>query len=62
MQDDSITSQITRVYDPAGVETKWYQYWLDHKLFEAHVDHSKKHDHHAPAQRDGRAAHGTHAQ
>ena len=42
MQDDSITSQITSVYDPAGVETKWYQYWLDHKLFEAHVDHSKK--------------------
>ena len=38
MQDDSITSQITSVYDPAGVETKWYQYWLDHKLFEAHVD------------------------
>ena len=33
MQDDSITSQITSVYDPAGVETKWYQYWLDHKLF-----------------------------
>ena len=42
MQDESITSQTSSVYDPAGVEAKWYQYWMDHKLFEADVNHTKK--------------------
>lgn len=30
------------MYNPAGVETKWYDYWLQHKLFAAQPDTTKK--------------------
>ena len=25
--------ELASKYNPADVEGKWYQYWLDHKLF-----------------------------
>ncbi len=29
-------------YDPAGVEKKWYQFWLDNAVFRAEVDHGRQ--------------------
>jgi len=26
-------SEISKAYEPAAVETRWYQFWLDHKFF-----------------------------
>ncbi len=34
--------QLAKVYDPKEVENKWYQFWLDHKLFHADAKSSKK--------------------
>ncbi|MDI9384807.1 MAG: valine--tRNA ligase [Verrucomicrobiota bacterium] len=31
-------SEIPKNYDPAEVEQRWYQYWLDNKLFAARVN------------------------
>lgn len=25
--------ELSKVYNPKEVEEKWYQYWVDHKLF-----------------------------
>ena len=30
--------ELTSKYDPKEVESKWYQYWLDHKLFSSKPD------------------------
>ena len=30
--------EIASKYDPREVETKWYQYWLDNKLFASKPD------------------------
>ena len=30
--------QLASKYNPADVEGKWYQYWLDHKLFSSKPD------------------------
>ena len=30
--------ELASKYDPKEVETKWYQYWLDHKLFSSKPD------------------------
>ena len=30
--------ELARKYNPADVEGKWYQYWLDHKLFSSKPD------------------------
>lgn len=32
---------LPKVYDPKGVESKWYKYWLEKDYFKAEVDHSK---------------------
>jgi valyl-tRNA synthetase len=31
--------EIAKTYNPAHTEEKWYQYWLEHKLFESKPDH-----------------------
>src|SRR5246127_2501459 len=28
-------SEISKAYEPQAVELKWYQFWLDHRLFVA---------------------------
>lgn len=33
---------IASKYDPIATETKWYGYWMAHKLFSSKVDHSKE--------------------
>jgi valyl-tRNA synthetase len=33
---------IASKYDPIATETKWYEYWMAHKLFSSKVDHSKE--------------------
>ncbi|MBP3751574.1 MAG: valine--tRNA ligase, partial [Pyramidobacter sp.] len=33
---------LSKNYDPAPLEGKWYQWWIDQKLFDAKVDKSKK--------------------
>ena len=33
---------IASKYDPIATETKWYDYWMEHKLFSSKVDHSKE--------------------
>jgi len=33
--------EISKAYEPAAVETRWYQFWLDHKLFVADAASSK---------------------
>jgi valyl-tRNA synthetase len=30
--------ELSSKYDPAGIEAKWYQYWLDNKLFHSEPD------------------------
>ena len=30
--------ELAKVYSPAEVEDKWYQYWLEHKLFRSVPD------------------------
>ena len=30
--------ELAKNYDPKAVETKWYQYWTDHKLFASKPD------------------------
>ncbi len=34
--------QLAKVYNPKDVESKWYQYWLDHELFHANARSPKK--------------------
>lgn len=34
--------ELSKSYDPAPLEGKWYQWWIDQNLFDAKVDHSKK--------------------
>ncbi|AMQ56429.1 valine--tRNA ligase [Algoriphagus sanaruensis] len=33
---------IASKYEPAAAEAKWYAYWMEHKLFSSHIDHSKE--------------------
>lgn len=33
---------IASKYYPIATETKWYDYWMEHKLFSSKVDHSKE--------------------
>ncbi|MCH3995946.1 valine--tRNA ligase [Prevotella cerevisiae] len=30
--------ELASKYDPQAVESKWYQFWIDHKLFSSHPD------------------------
>ena len=32
------TEELASKYDPRDVESKWYQYWLDNKLFSSKPD------------------------
>ena len=41
--------ELASKYNPADVEGKWYQYWLDHKLFSSNPERHRC------------VAHGTHA-
>ena len=34
--------ELASKYDPKEVEGKWYQYWLDHKLFSG--SHAEQYD------------------
>src|SRR3954470_23317891 len=34
-------SEISKAYEPAAVETRWYQFWLDHKFFIADPESPK---------------------
>jgi valyl-tRNA synthetase len=38
---DLVNNEIPKTYVPNAVEEKWYQYWLDNKLFHSEVDESK---------------------
>ena len=33
------TMQIADKYTPGQLESKWYQYWIDQKLFHSEIDH-----------------------
>lgn len=51
--------ELASKYDPQAVESKWYQYWLDNKLFSSKPDGRQPY---TPAKRNGCATHGPHAQ
>jgi valyl-tRNA synthetase len=34
-------SEIPKTYEPATVESKWYNYWLEHRCFQAQLDSRK---------------------
>ena len=34
-------SELPKAYQPQAVESKWYQYWLDEKFFEADPESTK---------------------
>ena len=34
-------SEIPKTYDPAIVESEWYQYWLEHRCFVADANSKK---------------------
>ena len=36
-----MSKELTKTYDPKGIEDKLYQKWMDNKYFHAKVDHSK---------------------
>jgi valyl-tRNA synthetase len=35
-------STIASKYDPASAESKWYSYWMEHKLFSSQIDPNKE--------------------
>ena len=35
-------TDLPKAYSPEAAETKWYSYWLEHKLFHAEVNENKK--------------------
>ncbi len=37
-----MVKELSKTYDPAQAEEKWYQYWIDKGLFKAEVDQSRK--------------------
>ena len=39
MNNNKTTMEIASKYDPRAVEEKWYQFWLDKKLFHSEPDH-----------------------
>ena len=38
----SRNTELSKTYDPAPLEGKWYQWWLDQNLFDAKIDPEKK--------------------
>ena len=60
--------ELASKYNPADVEGKWYQYWLDNKLFSSKPDGREPYTVVIPppnvtgaTKRDRSAPHGTHA-
>jgi len=41
-QEDNMSKELAKTYDPKGIEDRIYQNWLDKKYFHAEVDRSKK--------------------
>ncbi len=39
---DNQTKEIPKAYDPSQVEDKWYDYWLENKIFRSEVDNTKE--------------------
>ncbi|MBZ0199444.1 MAG: class I tRNA ligase family protein, partial [Ignavibacteriaceae bacterium] len=39
---DDETKEIPKAYDPSLVEDKWYEYWLNNKIFKSEVDDTKE--------------------
>jgi valyl-tRNA synthetase len=37
-----MSSEISKNYNPAEIESKWYQYWLDNKYFESKPNPEKE--------------------
>ena len=35
-------TELTKNFEPAAVETKWYTHWMEKKYFNSKVDHSRK--------------------
>ena len=31
-------AELSKAYDPASAEGKWYQYWYDHKLYDGEAE------------------------
>jgi valyl-tRNA synthetase len=42
VEGDSVAIQLDKVYDPANVETKWYNYWLEKGYFHADAHRRQK--------------------
>ncbi len=54
--------ELASKYNPADVEGKWYQYWLDHHLFSSKPDGREPYTIVIPPpERHRCVAHGTHA-
>ena len=54
--------EIASKYNPAEVEGKWYQYWLDNGFFKSEPDGREPYtSRHSASKRHRRASHGTHA-
>lgn len=53
--------ELASKYNPADVEGKWYQYWLEHRLFSSKPDGREPYTIVIPPERHRCVAHGTHA-
>ena len=53
--------ELASKYNPADVEGKWYQYWLDNKLFSSKPDGREPYTSSFRPLTYGSAPHGTHA-
>ena len=53
--------ELASKYNPADVEGKWYQYWLDHKLFSSKPDGREPYTIVIPPPNVTGVPHGTHA-
>ena len=53
--------ELASKYNPADVEGKWYQYWLDNKLFSSKPDGREPYTVVIPSKCYRCASHGTHA-
>lgn len=42
MEEEFMSKELAKTYDPQGIEDRLYQKWMDKKYFHAEVDHNKK--------------------
>ena len=54
--------ELASKYDPKEVEGKWYQYWLDHKLFASKPDGREPYTIVIPPPNVTGVPHGSHAE